>query len=296
MTAKTVEQLSDHVFLIRDDIFPLYIVKGEKNFLIDSGASVKAPQFEKNIRDFLQGESLHTLLLTHTHWDHTGASSYLQDRFEFDVTASRRGVELLDKEKVTVFIDRMNRDAAKLAPDLTAVPYTGLKRLSVVSEGDVIEAENSVRFRVFETPGHTKCSVSYLLEPDMILFPGDALGVMEKNGIVRALFLSSFQSHESSILKLMATPAEILAFPHNRPVRGRERVQERMEKVLVRGREIRDKIVSLLNESSDIPAIAGKFLDDEFKTPTIMGPPEAFRINLEAMVATVLREKTAFSS
>ena len=86
---KDYEFICENVILLYDKIFPLYIVKGEKNFLIDSGATSKAPEFYERINKVLaetggrENEKIDTLMLTHSHWDHTGGSFYLQQKYKF---------------------------------------------------------------------------------------------------------------------------------------------------------------------------------------------------------------------
>ncbi|MCP4155185.1 MAG: MBL fold metallo-hydrolase, partial [bacterium] len=106
--------ISENVIVLYDDIFPLYIVTGEKNFLIDSGVTAKAGLFYERINSVLSelggSGKIDTLLLTHSHWDHAGAASWLQKKYGFDIYGSHRTVELLGKQKVVDFINRLNQD------------------------------------------------------------------------------------------------------------------------------------------------------------------------------------------
>ncbi|MCP4220727.1 MAG: MBL fold metallo-hydrolase [bacterium] len=285
--------ISDRVIVIYDAMFPLYIVRGEtKNFLIDAGVTARAGDFYTRITRVLEAEEcqskgIDTLLLTHSHWDHAGAATMLQDKFHFDVIASTRTVELLKKEKVIAFIDRLNRDYKKMIDDTSASCFGELKNMSSVKEGDKIPVGPESWFEVFETPGHTKCSTSYLLYPEKILFAGDAAGVLERDGGIKPLFLSSYLDYEASLQKLIALDAHYYGFPHNKFIEGPEQVKSFLKRSLAKARKVKDAIRELLKAGESDEKIAEIIYRREFPKPTLMGPPEALMINLNAMTKAV---------
>lgn len=287
----------EQVVVIYDKMFPLYIVKGDdgKNFLIDSGVTAKGSQFIKNIDKVLadtgsKGTGIDTLLLTHTHWDHTGSSYHLQQHYGFDVIVSQRGCELLQKQKVIDFINRLNQDYKKMVNDSSDTRFDKLQHLHPVKEGDRIPIGTGSYFEVIDVPGHTKCSVAYMLHPQRILFPGDSVGVLEQNNAVKPLFLSSYTQFDHSLARLIPLEANSLAFSHNRFIKGREKVKAHLQHALDRTRHVRDEIIKMLKTGGDIQVIAEKIYWQEFPKPTLLGPKEALVINLEAMVKTVKLE------
>jgi glyoxylase-like metal-dependent hydrolase (beta-lactamase superfamily II) len=289
---------NNRVILLHDKIFPLYIVKGEKNFLIDSGALAKAAEFHRKIDTALEtlgpdaagaGRGIDTLLLTHTHWDHTGAAYYLQQIYGFNIKTSQRGVALLEKKKVISFIERLNQHYKEMQNDTSDTRCGELEKLEPVSDGDTIPVGDGY-FEVIETPGHTRCSVAYMLHPERILFQGDTAGVLEQDGSIKPLFLSSYNEYENSLKKLIAAEAEVLAFPHNRFFKGRDKVRRFLEKSLARTQSVKEMVLELLKKEEDITKIAEIMYDREFPRPSLMGPKEAVMINFEAMVKTLQKE------
>lgn len=286
------------VIRIHDNLFPLYIVKGEKNFLIDSGATVRANVFHERIEKALKetgpsaSNGIDTLLLTHSHWDHTGAAYYLQQIYGFNVMASHRTVELLQKQKVIGFIDRLNQEYKAMQKDIdtSTAKFDRLEKLDTVGEGDTIRVDSGSYFEVIDTPGHTKCAVSYLLKPDNILFQGDSAGLLEKNGSIKPIFLSSYSEYEDSIKKLMALEAEAMAFPHNRFLQGKDQVKKYLQDSLARTQEVKAVILKILKDEKDTAQIAETLYRQEFPITSIMGPKEAMMINLEAMVKAIAYE------
>ncbi|UCH97001.1 MAG: MBL fold metallo-hydrolase, partial [Candidatus Aminicenantes bacterium] len=180
--------INEQVIVIYDKLFPLYIVKGEKNFLIDSGVTAKAEEFYAKINRALaetgsrENRGIQSLLLTHTHFDHVGAASYLQGKYGFDVMCSHRGAQLLQKSKLVGIMNRLNQEYKEMVKVFSDTSFEKLENLDVVSGGDKIRVDERSYFEVIDTPGHTKCSVAYLLQPWRVLFPGDSVGLMNPDG------------------------------------------------------------------------------------------------------------------
>ncbi len=294
MKVREYEILNDAVIVIYDRIFPLYIIRGDKNYLVDSGTTLKAPEAAENIdrvlRETGSKEGIQTLLLTHTHWDHTGGAYYLQQKYGFNVIGSQRAAQLLPKSKVIGFIDRLNQEYKKMNGVDSDTAFGLLENVIAVFEGDRIRIDDRYYLEVFETPGHTKCSVSYLMHPGKLLFLGDSSGVLEQDNSIKPLFLSSYSEYINSIEKLMALDAEILAFPHNRRIKGAENVKNHFERAKNRAIEVKDMILKKMETEEDITRIAEAILDGEFGKPTLFGPREAMLINFEAMVKAVQKD------
>lgn len=276
----------EQVLLLHDKLFPLYIVKGETNFLIDSGPAVYGDIFLERIRGAVDG-GIDTLLLTHSHWDHTGAAYYLQQAFGFNVMASGYAVKLLEKSKVVGFIDTLNRGYKEMLNASSDIRFDRLENLVPLKEGDRVGVDAGSYFEVIETPGHTKCSVSYFLHPDRILFHGDTAGLRETNNRIKPLFLSNYNEYEHSLQRLIDLDAEVLAFPHNRVISGREKVKKYLVDSLSATRTFREEILVVLEKEPDIARAAEVLYERESSFTSLLGPRESFIINLESMIKAV---------
>ena len=271
-------------------MFPLYLIRGAKTALVDCAILAKAGEIEAKLAALLGDEGIDMVLLTHSHYDHTGACSRLQVKYGFEIVASRRTKEILENDKAVAFIDDLNQKFKEILNDHSPSVFTKPRDIRAVGESDRIPISSGQHIEVFETPGHTRCSISFLLRPENILFPGDAAGVMEKNGTIKPLFLSSYTQYEASLKKLLALDAEVLALAHNTAIRGREKVKEFLGDSLAETRKLKGKILAWLGQSNDFGRIAEKILAEEYALPTIMGPREALVINVTSMVKSIYYE------
>jgi len=130
-----------------------YIVSVEnKAIVIDPG-----DEYNK-IKEALKGKTVEAILLTHGHFDHTGAVKKFQD------------------DAAKVYISK--EDAKMLVDGYTSLAnpfgyqFTPIKADVTFNDNDVLELID-IKIKVILTPGHTKGSACFLC--DNILFSGDTL-------------------------------------------------------------------------------------------------------------------------
>ena len=284
---KPYTKLSKNLFVLHEKMFPLYLITGEKNFLIDTSITALKENIHSKLKSLLGEEDLNAILLTHSHYDHTGSTPFLQEKLGPAVSGSERTIELLQKEDVRKFIRDMNTRFNNVLGISEKAEFPELKNLNILKEGEKITIDENRYFEVFETPGHTKCSISFLMMPDKILFPGDAAGVVERNNKIKPLFLSNYNSYISSLKKLIDIEAEILCPPHNNYIIGKEKVKGHLMHALKSAIDLKDKIFRSLESGEGIEDVSKSILEKEFPLPTVEGPEKAFNINLLSMVRAV---------
>ena len=282
--------LRGNVYALHDPMFPLYVIRGEQNLLIDCSILAKANTIEEKLQELLGKEKIDLVLLTHSHYDHTGACSHLQNKFGFEIIASKRTKEILENDNAIEFIDNLNQKFKTILNDHSNSTFTEPAHVRGIGENETIKISDSQLIEVFETPGHTRCSLSFLLKPENILFPGHADRVIEQSGKIKPLFLSSYTLYEQSLKKLIAIKAEILALPHNTAIKGERKVQEFLQSALREAQTLKEEIMAALQNTTDFTLIAEEILNREFTFPTIMGPREALLINITAMVKSIFHE------
>lgn len=280
-------KLTDNVFILHEKMFPLYLITGEKNFLIDTSITALKENIHTKLKSLLGEEGLNAILLTHSHYDHTGSIPFLQEKFGPAVYGSERTIELLKRENVRAFIGDMNSRFNNILGINQKAEFPELNNLYAVNGGNRISIDRKRYIKVFETPGHTKCSISFLLMPQKILFPGDAAGVVERNNKIKPLFLSDYNSYISSLKKLINIEAETLCPPHNNYIVGKEKVKGHLMHALESAIDLKDKIFRSLESGEGIEDVSKSILEKEFPLPVVEGPEKAFNINLISMVRAV---------
>lgn len=128
----------------------------KQGFVIDPGAQGR----ELLALICREGWTIKAVLLTHGHFDHTGAVNELRSALGCPVYAHERAEEYL-------------LDAQKNLSALCGPPILVEETLPL-TDGDVVEAE-PLSLQVIYTPGHTTDSVVYYSEKDGVAFVGDTI-------------------------------------------------------------------------------------------------------------------------
>jgi len=288
----SIESIVDNIYLLPHNVFPLYIIKGDQNYLVDCSVLAYANNIYSAINTFLRNEPIHSVLLTHSHYDHTGAITFLQSIYNFSIFCSKRTKEILSNPVTIQFIDRLNQDYKKQLNVINSVQFLMPKNLEECFHHTIIPIAKKQFIQVFETPGHTKCSLSFLLHPQMILFCGDSTGIIEKNRKVKPLFLSSYLQYEKTLKMMMSLPIFIIALPHNRFICGQNKVSNYLQQSLQETEQARDFILNKLQNGNLIESIAEEILNTEYPNSTLLGPKEAMLINISAMIKSIKKEFT----
>ena len=289
---ETYEYIDEQQTVIRinDDTHPLYLIKGEKTFLIDSGLSAKAKKYAAALSECVEDGKIDTLLLTHSHYDHVGACSYLQDIYKFNVLGSRDTAGLLNSSDIIEMIDFQNQEMKDLFSDSSDIQCKMPERLRTAAEGEKINVSADRYFEVIAAPGHSRCSLAYLLLPDRILFPGDSAGMMEKSGRKRPVFFSGFRDYENTLLRLAGTKSVMLAFAHTGYIKGKDRVKDYFDDSLDEARKLKDRIRSALMKSRDMMGIVNDILSQEYIPNSVLGSRENYMMHFLAMSKIIDRE------
>lgn len=158
-----------------DNLMYLIQYNGNDSFVVDPGDASSVLRILKK-----QGLSLKTILLTHHHWDHVAGAAELKRKTGCEVIAGHGG---------------RSRDVDK-----------------VVEDGQILAMGNA-KIQVLATPGHTRTSVCYHMQPSNddpggLLWTGDTLFV----GGCGRLFECDPQTMWESLLKLASLSDDTLVY------------------------------------------------------------------------------------
>jgi glyoxylase-like metal-dependent hydrolase (beta-lactamase superfamily II) len=143
-----------------------YVLQGtKKRALIDTSGPIEAERFAKKLKNLDLIPDI--LILTHSHWDHAGGTTVFQKKFpNIEVFAAKPAIESLKNNSL------YNESFSDVIVDLEPV-----ENITPVKDGDIIDL-GGMELLIYETPGHTNCSISVLDQKNMILYIGDALGYL----------------------------------------------------------------------------------------------------------------------
>ncbi len=127
----------------------VFIVKGEKNFIVDTGLG-------DEMIDGIRGD-VDCILLTHRHFDHTGNLEKM--------------MELLD---VPAYAYHLEAEALRKADDRTILSSSFGTRMPEIDVKDLND-NTFGGFEVIHTPGHTDGSICLYHRDEKILISGDTV-------------------------------------------------------------------------------------------------------------------------
>ncbi|MDX8431005.1 MAG: MBL fold metallo-hydrolase [Candidatus Algichlamydia australiensis] len=168
--------------------------KTKKAFIIDP-----APESSAGL---LQEEDweVEAILLTHSHWDHTGDCKKLKEKLQIPVYVHKDDKENLEKP---------GSDGLPLM-----IPVEGVAADYALKEGDCLEL-GELKIEVIETPGHTPGGVSFYLPEEGVLLSGDTLF---QGSIGNLSFpTANPEAMWTSLKKLEKLPRETKVYPGHGP-------------------------------------------------------------------------------
>jgi glyoxylase-like metal-dependent hydrolase (beta-lactamase superfamily II) len=221
-------KITDGLYLLGLEESSIYLLEGENEFMmINGGLNYTAPVLLDQFKKFgIDEEKIKKILILHAHFDHVGIIPFFKRRNpSIDVFASKRGWEILGMPKAIQTINEFSREVAKYLGRTKL--YTGknldwgddIKGLAV-SEGDRLDL-GGMEIEIYETPGHSSCSVSAYVPSLKVLFPSDGGGVPFKNTSVIA-GNSNFTRYQQSLERLKQVNADYVCGDHYGCVTGEE--------------------------------------------------------------------------
>ncbi|WP_097026856.1 MBL fold metallo-hydrolase [Clostridium peptidivorans] len=271
-----------------------FLILGEdKTALIDCGMAYCASNLIRNIQQVLEdGRKLEYILLSHSHYDHIGAVPYLRKVWpDVKVLAAEYAQNVLTKESALKTIRELGNGAAALYGESQLLNYDDnlMKVDEKISDGDLIDLGGTT-ITVLETLGHTKCSLSFLVN-NQVIFPSETSGVMSKSGKLYSSFIISYKETIDSIKKCQKTNAKYIVSPHLGFVSESE-TPIYWEKCMEAANRTRNFVLELFQEGFDEDKIFEEYKKNfQDKEARSLQPDKAFEINNRAMIKSIINNK-----
>ena len=284
-------KIDNRIVIIGNIGLPAFLMDTPKSVMFDAGMSVMGPAYADAIEKALGKRQLDLLCITHSHYDHLGASFYLKHRFPklklaghplvVDVMKNPRAVATMKglSDAIRQLIGTMDQSTEFVPPEIDIA----------LKEGDIINPGEGLIVRVIETPGHTRDSITYYIDPIGAVVPGEALGVVQLDGDICPEFLTDFNSYVASAQKIIAKDPLIILMPHG-PSLTKNDAKEFLEGVIPAAYTWRDMILECLHESGmDINAASDRLFGRLYNPSIISQEKNAFRVNLRAKVSCIAK-------
>jgi glyoxylase-like metal-dependent hydrolase (beta-lactamase superfamily II) len=170
-------------FLGRPELIATVILHGAAGVaLIDPGPSTTLSHLETTLeRKGIRFADIRSLLLTHIHLDHAGASGLIVDKHpHIDVFVHTRGApHMIDPSKLLSSAGRLyGQDMDRLWGAVLPIPQP---RVRVLDGGETLHVAGR-ELRVEYTPGHASHHVSFFDLSSRIAFVGDTAGIRRGSG------------------------------------------------------------------------------------------------------------------
>lgn len=271
-----------------------FLILGEdKTALIDCGMAYCASGLIGNIQQVLNdGRKLDYILLSHSHYDHISGVPYLRKVWpDVKVMASEYAQNILTKKSALKTIRELNNQSALYYGSSQLIDYddTLMKVDHKISEGDSLKL-GSTSIDILETPGHTKCSLSFIVNNEVI-FPSETSGCMSKSGKIYPAFIISYKQTMNSIHKCQKANLQYIVSPHLGLVSKGE-TPTYWEKCIQAVNKTRDFVLQLFTAGFDEDKIFKEF-EKTFRDEQcrLSQPDYAFEINNRAMIKAIINNR-----
>jgi glyoxylase-like metal-dependent hydrolase (beta-lactamase superfamily II) len=261
----------------------IYLLEGtDHSMIVSGGMSCIVPDVLRQLETFhIDERRIKKLLILHAHFDHVGIVPFFKRRHpDIEVFASERAWDLLNTPQVRATINKFGRAVSdRLGANEAYETYdldwrddiTG----TAVYAGDKIGFEDAY-VNIYETPGHSSCSISAYQPQLKALFASDASGIPYRDMIISS-GNSDFTKYQQSLEKLKGLDVKYMCADHYGYLTGDE-AQVFLQNAIKAAKERRSSIEDIFRRTGDMEATVQEMLDEFYKeNPDYILTPEISR-------------------
>lgn len=217
-------QLTDKLFVLGQDLFLTYLIKGNPCTLLDLGSSGSALMIERQLYELgVKSEDIGHLVVLHAHWDHVCGLPYMLKLFpNATVWGSAKARDVLNKSKI---VDQFRQHDEKYCTRLMKMHefeelpeflnYNTMSIDKVIEDGETLSL-GGIGIEFFKTPGHSPCTISAFIPSEKALIISDAIGCYDPiTDEYIALFYQGMDMTLASIAMLEEYDADVVVFCHD---------------------------------------------------------------------------------
>ncbi len=271
----------------------LLIFGSEKTVLHDAGMACYSDKLIENIEKCLREakRDLDYIILSHTHYDHIGGLPFVLNRWpDVTVFGNEKTAAVFASKGAKATIRELSQAAAEnYNVHHIEILEEPMRVDKVLHDGDILSLGKE-KIQIFETKGHTDCSVTYLLFPQKILFTSESTGVMVSPEHIHTSVLKDFDESIGSAKRLDKMDFNYLISPHYGVIP--QWFNDEYFKLYIREAE-REKafILAKIKEGLTYDEILEAHKEEYWQPDRALAQPyAAYRLNTEKVVGQVMKK------
>ncbi len=228
--------LIDGYYFDITQIMSLYVVKGDKTALIDSGTSQSAGKVIDALKE-LGFFPVDYIIITHEHADHIQGAAPL-------VKAMGGNVKVFAGKLAQPMIE----DPSKIGYDFGMGPIEPVENVAILDEGDVVDL-GGIELEVMNVPGHTPGHIALYDKANRNIFAGDCIGYKVDETTFLAPIIPPWFNKEqfySTLDKLKKVSFDTICLGHYACWDGAD-----AKNILAEAKEVFEKFWSFFDENRD---------------------------------------------
>ncbi|MCX5814071.1 MAG: MBL fold metallo-hydrolase [Proteobacteria bacterium] len=288
--------------LVKDNLYvtgfpwsPVYLLVSEHPVIFEAGFCCMGRHYEKDIIEILHERKPEMLFITHVHYDHCGAASYLKKVFEgLKIGASGRASEIIQRPNAQALMVNLSENVIKLIENMDDVNNDILVRDqfepfhvdTLLEDGQIIDFKNGLSVHVFASPGHTRDMLSYYIPEKKFLIATETAGCMSHTGAIVTEFLVDYDAYITSLRRLAELEVDVLCQGHHFVFTGSD-VKKHFEKSIISAEKFRETVEDFLRlEDGSVERVVSLIKAQEYDlNPGPKQPEGAYMLNLRKRVA-----------
>lgn len=161
--------MSTDIFSLKLGINSSYLIRGIKGIvMVDAGTPNKIRAFKRKLsRLYIRPKDIKLIVLTHSHFDHAGSSKNIKEFTGARIVIHESEKELLENKGFASVhgVNTWGKISEKLFfPILKRIGFDNPVSDILMTSDDITLHEYGIDGRIIHTPGHTRGSISVLLD------------------------------------------------------------------------------------------------------------------------------------
>lgn len=272
----------------------ILVIGSRYTALYDTGMAYCAEGTISNIKTVLhrhQRTRVDYILVSHTHYDHIGALPYvLKEWPDAIVCGAAKAMMVFKSEGARKLMRYLGEEARNsFTGSRKPIETEGMRVDRIVTDGSRINLGDKY-FNVIVTKGHTDCSLTFVLEPDSIMFASESTGLLRGPGVIHTSILKSYRDAIQSARKCKNYGVQKIISPHFGCI-PYDIVPQYFDMFHESAERGRDFVLSLRDQGLDFDGIMKAYEAEYwFEERSKFHPKAAFLENAKHEVSCILRE------